>query len=208
MNATTTNTSVIVNCTFIASEMAKRFNGFAKKTAESVLQMAKVVSDMKAQKNKAEFEKFCDLIGYKSDSSLIRKFTQIGNKFDQLITNADKLPNTWTTVYQISLLSDDAITTLMEKGVINPCLAGKKLQEVLSLSQPKATVVAAAATEVVPNGTDDGICFKARLPSVPNAAVREQLKRILKDLNAINFEVEQSSTLQEFLVDEPMALAA
>ncbi|MCX7248792.1 MAG: hypothetical protein NTX31_14170, partial [Burkholderiales bacterium] len=142
------------------------------------------------------------------DSSLIRKFTQIGSKFDQLIANADKLPNTWTTVYQIALLADDSITALMEKGVINPRLSGSNVKEVLGLSQTKATVVAAAATEVVPNGTEGGICFKARLPSCPNAAVREQLKRILKDLKAINFEVEESSTLQEFLVDEPMALAA
>ena len=208
MNANTTNTSVVVIGTFIASEMAEKFNGFAKKTAESVLQMAKVVSDMKAQKDKVEFEKFCTLIGYKSDSSLIRKFTQIGSKFDQLIANADKLPNTWTTVYQIALLSDEAITTLIDKGVINPCLPGKKLQEVLGLSQTKAAVVVNAATNVVPNGTDGVICFMARLPSFPNAAVKEQLKRILNDLKAINFEVEESATLQEFLVDEPMALAA
>jgi hypothetical protein len=65
-----------------------------------------------------------------------------------------------------------------------------------------------AATNVVPNGTDGVICFMARLPSFPNAAVKEQLKRILNDLKAINFEVEESATLQDILVGAPLAMAA
>ena len=134
MIANSINTSIVLNGTLIASEMAEKFNGFARKTAESVLQMAKVVSDMKAQaqeqRDKTEFEKFCELIGYKSDSSLIRKFIQIGSKFEQLMASVDKLPNTWTTVYQIALLSNEAIEALMEKGVINPRLSGSNVKEV------------------------------------------------------------------------------
>ncbi len=208
MAATTTNTTVVLNGTFIASEMAEKYNGFAKKTAESVLQMAKVVFDMKAQKNKVEFEKFCDLIGFKSDSSYIRKFVQIGNKFDQLIGNASKLPSTWTTVYQIALLSSEAIDTLLEKGVINSTLSGANVKQVLGLSKPAPVAVATTKVTNVPDGTENGVLFKARLPSFPTAAVREKLKRIIAELKAINFEVETSEGLDLVIAEPTLAIAA
>lgn len=208
MNELVTNTLMDLNDVQTVKVMAAEFNGYAKKTAESVLQMGKVVSDMKARRNKVEFETFCDLIHYKSDSSLIRKFAQIGSKFHQLMANADKLPNAWTTVYQIASLSEDTISALMDKGVINPHLSGKNVREVLGLSKSKAVVVADPATDVVPNGTTQEICFKARLPSFPNAAVREQLKRILNDLKEINFEVEESESLQDLFNEASLVLAA
>lgn len=209
-----TDTSIVLNGTFTASEMAEKFNGFARKTAESVLQMAKVVSEMKkqssAQKDKDEFEKFCDLIGYKSDSSLIRKYTIIGGKFDLLMKNVSKLPSTWTTVYQISMLSNEAIETFIEKGVISPRLSGSNVKDVLGLSKPKesAAIKTSAEKTTVPNGTDDGISFRARLVDFPNAAVREKLKRILAELKDINMEIESSAELDNVLNDQQLELAA
>jgi hypothetical protein len=208
MTAKNTNTLIDLNEPTGVNEMAKKFNNYAKKTAESVLQMAKVVSDMKARRNKVEFEEFCDLIRYKSDSSLIRKFAQIGSKFNQLMANADKLPNTWTTVYQIAKLSEDTISELMDKGVINPHFSGKDARKFLGLSKSKAVVVAYPATDVVPNGTVNEYSFKARLPSFPRPEVREQLKRILNELKEINFEVEENESLQNLFNDTPQALAA
>lgn len=208
MNALVTSNLIDLNEPPRANEMAAKFNGYAKKTAESVLQMAKVVSDMKARRNKVEFEEFCDLIRYKSDSSLIRKFAQIGSKFNQLMENADKLPNTWTTVYQIAKLSEDTISELMDKGVINPHFTGKDARKVLGLSKSKAVVVAYPATDVVPNGTVNEYSFKARLPNCPREEVSEKLKRIFKELKEINFEIVESESLQDILNDTPLALAA
>lgn len=208
MTANTTNTSVVLNGTSVASEMAAKYNGFARKTAESVLQMAKVVYDMKAQKDKAEFEKFCNLIGFKSDSSYIRKFVQIGNKFDQLIGNASQLPSTWTTVYQIATLSNEAIDQFLEKGVINPTLSGAHAKQVLGLSKPAPVAVAANMNVVVPSGTENELSFVARFSGYPSAAVREKLKRIIAELKAIDFEVAASAGLDLVIAEPILALAA
>jgi len=212
MNAINTNTTVVLNGTYIASEMAEKFNGFARKTAESILLMAKVVSDMKAQalaqKDKTEFEKFCDLIGYKSDSSLIRKFTQIGGKFTRLMENVDKLPSTWTTVYQIALLNDDAIVTLLEKGVISPSLSGTNVKEVLGLSVTKTSIAVVANMPEVQNRTDAEFTFRARLSSFLTAQQVAKVKRIMAELKEINFEIETSSGMDIALEEPQLALAA
>lgn len=211
MNALVTSNLIDLNEPPRANEMAEKFNGYAKKTAESVLRMGKVVSDMKAKGIKSEFEKFCELIGYKSESSTIRKFIQIGSKYDQLIANADKLPNTWTTVYHIATMSDDSFASKIDEGVINPCLAGTNVREKLGLppqSKPKAVLVDDDVIDVVPNGTVNEFSFKVRLPNCPDEAVSVKLKRILKELKEINFEVEESESLQDILNDTPQALAA
>lgn len=211
MNALVTSNLIDFNEPPSANEMAAKFNGYAKKTAESVLEMARVVSDMKAQDDKSEFEKFCGLIGYKSDSSTIRKFIQIGSKYDQLFAKVDKLPNTWTTVYQIALLSDDKFASKIEEGVINPRLAGTNVRKDLglpALRKPKAVLADDAVIDVVPNGTVNEFSFKVRLPNCPDDAVSKKLKRILKELKEINFEVEESESLQDILNDTPQALAA
>lgn len=191
-----------------ATEMAEKYNGFARKTAESVLNMAKVVSDMKAQKDKVEFEKFCDLINCKPESSYIRKFIQIGKKFDFLIANADKLPSQWTTVYQISKLSNDAIGTLIEKGSITPSLSGVAVARVLGATELLEVKTKPTAKKVVPNGTTIGVSFEARRGTFPSAVEVRRLNRIIADLKEMNFEIATSPNLDELVDESMLAIAA
>jgi hypothetical protein len=208
MNAITTTIVTVPNGTQTADSMAKLFKCYAKKTAESILQMAKVVSDMKARKNKPEFEKFCDLIGYKSDSSPIRKFTQIGEKFDQLNANVDKLPNTWTTVYQIALMTKETIEDLIDTGVITPQISGAEAKNVLRLFTGKTATISSTKCSSTPERTDAEMTFRARLPAFPSVEAQKKLKRILAELEELNCEVEISSGLDAAIAEPMLALAA
>ena len=214
MTATTTTnniataTSVVPNGTKLATEMAAKYNGFARKTAESVLNMAKVVWDMKAQKNKVEFENFCDLINCKPESSYIRKFIQIGKKFDVLMANADNLPSQWTTVYQISKLSNEAIGNLIEKGSINPSLSGAAATRVLSVGDSIDAATKPVAKKAVPIGTSIGFSFEARLGVLPSIAEVRRLKWIIAELKEMNFEVAINPNLDELIDNSVLALAA
>lgn len=189
-----------------ATEMAEKYNGFARKTAESILNMAKVVWQMKSQKDAAEFDKFCALINCQPESSYIRKFIQIGKKFDFLIANADKLPSQWTTVYQISKLSNEAITTLMDKGAINPSLSGAAVARVLdankSLDTPTKPTV---SQKTVSNGTFIGITIQAKLMGIPTAVEPRRLNQIIAELKEMNFEVACTPDLDELVEELPLA---
>lgn len=77
MSNSIVNTSNAILISKKVTDYAKQFKVQAKKTAEGILEMARVVFDAK-QLGKADFEVFCSEVGYKSDSSTIRKLNSIG----------------------------------------------------------------------------------------------------------------------------------
>ncbi len=185
---------------------SEMFHLYAKRTAESVLNMAKVVLDMKSELKGWEFAQFCDLIGYDPKSSAIRKFVAIAVKYSYLIARADKLPSSWTTIYQISRLSEDEIGQKIDKGLINSKLMGANVQRLLGMSKPSSSgsssiTGSGVAASKVPNGTVDPLGFRVRLCDFPSAESVRMLNTIFSMLNALNVEVEVSTSLEEFLVD-------
>lgn len=108
----------------------ERFHGFANKSAESVLQMCKVVSDAKAKLSDAYFNKFCLAIGLNKDASAISKMTKIGKRFTILSQYKDHLPSAWTTLYRLSDMSDEAFKTAIEARQIHCNMTAKDLNSI------------------------------------------------------------------------------
>ncbi len=96
MNSTIVNTSNTTIITKQVTEYANQFKVQAKKTAEGVLEMARVVFEAK-KLGATDFEVFCSEVGYKSDSSTIRKLKSIGEKYEFLLSRSKSLPTSWTT---------------------------------------------------------------------------------------------------------------
>ena len=69
-------------------QFVQNFHGFAKKTAQSTLEMCKVVYDAKHTLTNDNFDSFCREIGQKSSDSTIRKYLAIGEKYDDFINYA------------------------------------------------------------------------------------------------------------------------
>ncbi len=185
---------------------AETFHLYAKRTAESVLNMAKVVLDMKSELKGWEFAQFCDLIGYDPKSSAIRKFVAIAVKYSYLIARADKLPSSWTTIYQISRLSEDEIGQKIDKGLISSKLMGANVQRVLGMSKPRSAGASSISGNVVaainvPNGTIGYLGFRARLPNVPSSESVKMLNDIFSKLNDLNIEVELDTSLESFFIN-------
>ena len=89
------------------------FHGFAKKTAQSTLEMCKVVYDAKHTLTNDNFNSFCREIGQKSSDSTIRKYLAIGEKYDDFINYADRLPNSWTSIYKITQIDSTTFSALV-----------------------------------------------------------------------------------------------
>jgi hypothetical protein len=176
-------------------DYAEKFKGFAMKTAESVIQMGKVVHDAKNTLTKEDFEVFCQEVGYDSGSSTIRKLKTIGEKYEILLGRSQSLPSTWTTMYHVARLTAEQIDEKINEGVITPHLDGKNLPVRLGLAEP-----------TVPKGTDTELWFKVDFSLIPDLELKARLKAIMNDLKTMSAAVKPSPNLERFLQDEAESL--
>lgn len=193
-NTTIINKSVV--------EYAQTFKGYAVKTAEAIIQMAKVVNDAQNTLGAVDYEEFCNQVGYKSDSSTIRKLKSIGEKYAFLLSRSKSLPSNWTTLYQVSRLTTEVIDQKIREGVITPLLEGKNLTVRLGLASPKV---------VIPKGTAFPLTFTVEFNLMPSSKLKLKLQHLLDDLEkTMSAKVTKSDKLKEFLSDAliPMAKAA
>lgn len=193
-NIVNTSNTVVVTANVI--EYADKFKSFALKTAESIIEMGKVVYDAKNSLSDTEFETFCHQVGYKCESSTIRKLNVIGKQYNILLSRSGSLPSAWTTMYHIARLTAEQIDEKINEGVITPFIDGKNLAVKLGLEQP-----------AVPKGTDQDLTFSVEFPFLPSIEFKMKLKQFLGELSAMKADVTESATLKAFLADPQPAMA-
>jgi len=101
---------------------------FAVKTAQSSVEMCRVVFEAKEELSKEEFSNFCTDIGRKRTDPTIRKYIAIGAAYERLIQYADKLPNAWTSIYTILQIPTETFIALAEVGESFAKLSGKQIK--------------------------------------------------------------------------------
>jgi hypothetical protein len=189
------NLNLVVNSKEI-TVLVEKFNSFARKTAEGVLEMAKVVYEAKKLKE-SEFHKFCEIVGMSGSSSTVLKLIKIGEKYEFLIGHAEKLPANWTTVYELSKLTEEKIEELIDRGVLNTSLIASDLNDALGKNtkvKPKVQIVG----KPIPNGSFDGLGFRVQLNKSPDADTAKKIKLLIADLKKLDLQLEVGSTLTAF----------
>ncbi len=142
-----------INVTVYMSEQDKyklEFKKWSKKTAQSTLEMCRVVYEAKIELASQDFLKFCNDIGRNGLDATIRKYLKIGEKYDLFFQYAELLPNAWTSIYEITQLPTDVFEALVatENSMANmsgdqiKLLMGKKTQDNKSKISPAPAVVA------------------------------------------------------------------
>ena len=111
------------------------YNSFAKKTAQSLLEMYKIVYDAKQTLTKLNFESFCKEIGQKSSDGTIRKYLAIGEKYDDFINYADKLPNRWTTIYDLTLIDNNTFLAIVNANESFATMSAKNIKSLVNMSK-------------------------------------------------------------------------
>ena len=77
------NSDSNMNVSVYLSERDKyktEFNSWSKKTAQSTLEMCRVVYEAKKELGSQDFLKFCNEIGRKGEDATVRKYLKIGEK--------------------------------------------------------------------------------------------------------------------------------
>jgi hypothetical protein len=142
-------TSTSISITRYESEIDKfvgQYQQFAVKTAQSTLEMCRVVFDAKQSLKKEEFAQFCSNIAHKPEDSTIRKYLAIGEKYQQLITCAELLPNSWTSIYLITQIPAETFNALVATSSDMSSFTGKDIQKLIDGCKTSSTEVDASSS--------------------------------------------------------------
>ncbi|QWD68267.1 hypothetical protein AOC21_09595 [Polynucleobacter sp. VK25] len=180
---------------------ADTFKTYFIKTAENILEMAKVVFTAKEKLGKNQFREFSYLIGFDPTSSTLKKLQGIGKNYEVLSKNISALPANWTTLYEIAQLPEDKFIAAIDKGVITPNVLGRDVKALTdNASAPKASGSKA------PNGTnedkDSGYRLTVRLSSSPDKKTIDKLRKIIAECRLIQSAEVECTSLEEFLKPE------
>lgn len=108
-----------------------RYRRFAAKTVENILSLGQTVLEASNSLVGSEILDFCAQVGIKHGSSTFRKMLLIGQKADQLQLVADRLPSSWTTVYEIAKLEEDKFAALKDSNVLSATATMKEINDVV-----------------------------------------------------------------------------
>jgi hypothetical protein len=135
------NNPITVTVESLVETYATTFQLFATKTAENSLKMCKVVSQAKKNLGQIDFSKFCCEIGLREESSTIRKYLAIGDRYEQFIEYADRLPNSWTNIYLITQISADKFVEIIEGAVTLADATANDIHTLINNGQPKSKMI-------------------------------------------------------------------
>jgi hypothetical protein len=140
------NVNVTV-CLSVREKYKSEFNSWSKKTAQSTLEMCRVVYEAKTELGGQEFLKFCNEIGRKGEDATVRKYLKIGEKYEKFYQYADFLPNSWTSIYEITQLPTDVFEALVatENSMAN--MTGDQIKTLMGKKTEEKSKAAAATSE-------------------------------------------------------------
>ena len=125
------------------------YSNFAVKTAQSTVEMCRVVFEAKNSLTKDEYLSFLKDIGHKSETSTIRKYLAIGEQYDKLIQYTELLPNSWTSIYTITQLSSETFDALAMTDTDMSVMSGKQIKSLIEMKKPttSASSITSATTQ-------------------------------------------------------------
>ena len=114
------------------------YSNFAVKTAQSTVEMCRVVFEAKNSLSNSDYTKFLSDIGHKGETSTIRKYLAIGEQYDRLIQYANLLPNSWTSIYTLTQLSPETFDALTSTDTDMSKLSGKDIKALVDIDNSKS----------------------------------------------------------------------
>jgi len=180
---------------------ADTFKTYFIKTAENILEMARVVATAKLKLGSNQFRDFSYLIGFDPSSSTIRKLLIIGKNYEALSKNITSLPANWTTLYEIAQLPEDKFISAVDKGVINPNVLGKDIKALSDNSNNQKPSISKVPTGTKEDSTS-GYRLTLRLSSSPDRNTVDKLRNIIAECKSIKTAEVEFSSLEEFLKPE------
>lgn len=121
----------------LVSTYAQRYRSFLVKSAEAILGLAQTLMEAKETLDEVELSIFLDEVNLKKGSPTYSKLLKIGEALPRFQPFIDKLPNTWTTVYELSKLEPRSFDRIASS--LNPFITAKEIKDLLDQKTAKPT---------------------------------------------------------------------
>lgn len=195
-----TNDGLVVRRFVSARErFFSEYSKFAVKTAQSTVEMCRVIFEAKKSLEKSEYIRFLKDVGHKSEDSTIRKYLAIGGRYDDLIACTNLLPSSWTNIHKITQIPAESFMAMVATGNSMANLTGAQIKILVDISKPKSSTDSAcvaptnsvATTQTVPtssvqSSSDDDKRDESLTPSVVGLGEIEILNMNNKGIDVVS----------------------
>ena len=118
----------------VVNEYIIYYQQYTRNTVENILKLSSLIVEMKEKEKSGELDKtdmnyFCFSVGLTRDGSTFRKFEQIGKHSETFWKYVDKLPDSYTVLYEITTLDSDRFEELMSNNQITSYVTLKDIKE-------------------------------------------------------------------------------
>lgn len=171
------------------------YQQYTRNTVENILKLSSLIVEMKEKEKTGELDKtdmkyFCFSVGLNRDGSTFRKFEQIGKHSETFWKYVDKLPDSYTVLYEITTLDSDRFEELMSNNQITSYVTLKYIKEL--------------GNKLVKTQTDE-VSFKVSFDKKVNKSTKESLISIIRDLSSLEeVTIEVPKKYQSFLPSHRM----
>ena len=152
MSTTIKHAPAVLNDPLI-TEYAERIGIRLSRAAGTLIEIGREFAEAKQRLDEPSFGELCKCLGY-SNRAAVTKWVKIGEQYERYAPHAHVLPSSWTTLYELSKLTDDEFTRcVMERRICESMkrptpadLAQLRHPIVINPSAPSDGVVAGVST--------------------------------------------------------------
>lgn len=139
----------------------ERYRGFAKKTAECVVELAKTLIEAEQTLDASEQREFFRHVSIVKGSSVYKKLHVIGDRHSRFLPYMHKLPGTWTTLYLLARMPHDEFDRLARSHILSPTTTARAITD--ATPKKKKTPACAVILQLAETSDATTACLDQKL---------------------------------------------
>lgn len=115
----------------------ERYRSHAKRTVESILRLGETIVEAEQQLSRNDIMIFCQEVGIEHNGPTFRKLRKIGQQSARFLPVLERVPNSWTTVYELAKMDKDQFTSIVEAEALTATATMKELKAFIATGKKK-----------------------------------------------------------------------
>ena len=144
------------------SELVEKYRSILKQTGTKIVDQAKTIYEAEETFGRRDQIAFYQAVGLDPDSSTVRKLKTVGKYATRFEPHLDKLPQTWTTLYELAKLPADEFRKVVDSGCLSPHVTAQQIRDVVRGKKPPRPRTRRAAIDLSAAKDGRGLYQKLR----------------------------------------------